>query len=64
MNKYYVTFGQKSPFRNGWVEILAISEEEARERIKYCIGNIWSSLYTNDDFESDLFPAGKLGETI
>jgi len=28
--KFYLTFGQQSPFRNGWVEIEAKSLEVAR----------------------------------
>lgn len=38
MTTFYVTFGQKSPFRDGWVEIEAVDEQEAREIIDYAIG--------------------------
>lgn len=63
MRKYYVTFGQKSPFRNGWVEIVADSEEIAKDKADFAIRS-WSMIYDNDNFQPELFQAGKLGVTI
>lgn len=77
--RYFITFGQKSPFRNGWVEIevRSIDEKEdraeeraynlARDQAFFSIGDGWSNIYDEGAFtktRQDYFPAGKLGETI
>lgn len=61
---FYVTFGQKSPFRNGWVEVDAPDIGKAREWTFQALGQQWSMMYTGDKFDRSFFPAGKIGETI
>ena len=65
--KFYLTFGQQSPFRNGWVEIEASSYAEARKVAFDTLGNRWSMLYFEEEFkeaEMAYFPLGKIGETL
>ena len=69
MNKktFYLTFGQKSPFNNGWVEILATNKEEAREEAFEVFGPKWSNVYEAEDFLAkapEFFPAGRQGRVI
>ena len=61
---FYLTFGQKYPWRNGWVEVKAPDYEIAREWVIDIFEGKWSNLYTEENFNRDMFPAGKLGETI
>lgn len=66
MKTYYITFGQKSPFRDGWVEIVAESLEEAQCCASYSLGH-WLNCYTKeqfDQFDQVYYPAGKLGHTL
>lgn len=64
MEKFYLTFGQESPARNGYIEVIAFDYQRARDLVFKTYGRQWSGLYTEDDFREaiDLFPAGKLGE--
>jgi hypothetical protein len=65
--KFYLTFGQQSPFRNGWVEVEADSYEEARKLVHNVFGAHWSFLYGEEGFNERVkafFPSGKLGETM
>lgn len=64
MMKFYLTFGQQSPFRNGWVEIEVESLEVARNLAFDVFGKHWSMLYKEEEFEKEYFPSGKLGETL
>jgi hypothetical protein len=48
--KFYLTFGQQSTFRNGWVEIEAKSLEVARN----LVFDLKSGLITWPDFDSRL----------
>ena len=64
---FYITFGQSSPFRNGWVEIEAPDEATARELAFDALGQKWAFIYTAETFKTfkpSLFPAGKLEEMI
>jgi len=61
---FYVTFGQKSPFRNGWVEVEAENYRLAREIVNDTLGKEFSMLYSEFDFDRRFFPKGKLGETL
>lgn len=61
---FYLTFGQKYPWRNGWVEVEALTYEIAREWVEKIFGSQWSNLKEEKDFDKSYFPAGKLGETI
>jgi hypothetical protein len=64
MKKFYLTFGQQYPWRNGWVEVEAPDYEKARDYVEEIFGNKWSNLLGEDKFDPSYFPAGKLGETI
>lgn len=65
MPTFYVTFGQKSPFRHGWVEIVADNIETANKEAYKVFGAAgWASVYTEENFQKDLFRAGRLGEII
>lgn len=65
MNKiFYLTFGQKYPWRNGWVEVLAPDYKHALKYVEDIFGLAWSNLYTEENFKKEYFPAGKIGETI
>lgn len=73
IQRYFVTFGQKSPFRNSYVEVVvrdAASEEEARKRVHDAamdvFGDKWSNLYPHEDFSKccSLFTSGRIGEVI
>jgi len=61
---FYVTFGQKSPFRNGWVEVEAENYGIARQLVIDALGNSYSRIYDEHEFDSEYFPLGKLGETL
>lgn len=82
IHRFFVTFGQRSPFRNGYVEVIVdrqdITQGEALQKASLAaheaLGTHWSNIYSHDEFLSrscvdgkctqDLFPAGKVGETI
>lgn len=67
MKTFYLTFGQKYPWRNGWAEVEAPSYEKAREYVVEIFGEHWAFLYTEEEFTPEkrsFFPAGKIGETI
>jgi len=61
---FYLTFGQKYPWRNGWVEVLAYDYVGARQIVEKVFGRSWGWLYQKHNFEPKHFPAGKLGETM
>lgn len=55
--RFFVTFGQKSPFRNSFVEVIVRKEEnpiEAENRAKsliaYALGSEWSMIYPEERF--------------
>ena len=62
--KFFVTFTQKSPFKDGWLEVEASSKESATLMVMEEFGNKWGFIYERSKFESEYFPAGKLGEII
>ena len=61
---YYLTFGCKYPWRNGWVEVSAPDLETARVLVLDIFGDKYANLYTEETFKEEFFPAGKIGETI
>lgn len=61
--KFYVTFGQGSPFRSGYWVVWADDDLEARKKINRQFKNGWSMMYTEKDFKPEYFPEGQLGET-
>ena len=73
MKIFYVTFGQKSPFRNGYVKIEAENYIIARELAFQAFERNWSSIYSSEDFYrsqtdnttiKDMFPDGQIGEIL
>jgi hypothetical protein len=66
MKRFYVTFGQKSPFRNGWVLVETDSFENAIDKVLYALGGdkSYSRIYVLGEFDPALFPLGQIGETI
>jgi hypothetical protein len=63
---FYITFGQRSPFRNGWVVIVASGKEEAQAEAHSVFGPHWSMCYSEEAFfkAREHFNKGKIGETI
>lgn len=66
METFYLTFGNKYPWRNGWVEVEAVNYEMARKIVNEIFGSQWAWLYKEGEFKTlkNNFPAGKLGETV
>ena len=64
MKYFFLTFGQKYPWRNGWVLVQAKDYEKAREIVVEVFGERWSHLYTEGNFNPMYFPAGQIGETL
>ena len=64
MKSYYLTFGQKSPFRDGYVLIVAEDYKTAREEAGYVFGDKFSMLYQQQDFNASYFPDGQIGKTL
>lgn len=64
MQIFYLTFGGKYPWRNGWVEVEAPDYETARQWVVDIFEQKWSNLKSAENFDKSYFPAGKLGETI
>ena len=63
MPRFCITFDQKSPFRNGWVEIIADDEITARLEAMYAFGGEkgWSGIYDEESFFGNrLSPADDL----
>ncbi len=61
VNKYYLTFGQTSPLKNGWITVHAPSEDVARLLVFKEYGARWSGLYPEDKFSPEYFPEGEKG---
>lgn len=63
MSTFYVTFGQKSPFRDGWVEIEADDIETARKEAFYALGQCWSHIYDKQP-DPIMFGSGRIGRKL
>ncbi len=61
LRKFYLTFGQSSPAKNGWITVLAENLTEAREKVFAEYGRQWSGLYEDCDWNPEYFPAGEIG---
>lgn len=67
MSTYYVTFGQKYRHEphpqgghpDGWVEIHARTEDQARELAFKYMGNNWGFMYSNP-LDTNMYPLGCL----
>lgn len=64
MKNFYLTFGQKSPFRNNWVLVVAENYNNARKEVIYIFGQFWSFLYEEEKFDKSFFPEGQVGKTV
>ena len=58
---WFITFGQKSPARNGYVLVRAKNRDRAHQKAMDMFGPDWSMLYDDTEFEKEYFPAGILG---
>lgn len=64
MKKFYVTFGQSHPLRDGYVVIEASNYDLARQAafdtfsVKFCF------VRSEEEIIKDYFPAGQIGKTI
>ncbi len=58
MPNFYVTFGQKSPFRDGYVLVQAADELKAREAVVYAIGHTWCGIYTDEQWMGNAYCTG------
>jgi hypothetical protein len=61
MKRYYLTFGQQNPQRDGYILVMAVSYEDARAKVIEVYGIKWSGLYAEKDFANEYFPKGQLG---
>jgi len=57
---FYLTFGQNSPARNGYILIVAENYAVARKIVIKEYRKDWSMLYEEEDFNAEYFPSGKL----
>lgn len=64
MPTFYVTFGQKSPFRDGYVEIEADDQRIAQVEAFRIFGQYWSEVYEEDKIKKEFFHAGRIGIKI
>lgn len=76
MARYMVTMGlqykrEPHPYLSaehanpdGWLLVEADNEINAREKVRAVIGNRYSFLYTESDFEPKWFPDGCVGEIV
>lgn len=77
--RFFITFGQKSPFSNGWVEIqvqnVRDNDEEAdkkaylkaRSEAFHALGDGWSNIYDETAFSKsrqNYFPDGRIGRIL
>lgn len=61
MKRWYLTFGQTSPLKDGWICIEAQNEIDARALAIEQYGKKWGFLYEEGEFEPGFFPQGELG---
>ncbi|UOK18418.1 hypothetical protein SEA_BRUHMOMENT_102 [Arthrobacter phage BruhMoment] len=70
LHNYYVTFGVKyrhetHPYwagahPDGWLEVVAPDEEQARALVRSYIGNVYAFMYPADRFKRGWHPLGRL----
>lgn len=58
--RFYITFGVAG-LRECWVEVLAYSEDQAREFARETYGKVWSGIYRQDEWVPTYFPYGRVG---
>ena len=57
-----MTFGQKNPLKDGWIEVDAANYDEARAKVLEAFGEIFSNIYDEETHDPQFFPKGKLAE--
>lgn len=45
---------------DGWVEVQAVNELDARDKVFKAIKDVWAFLYNEESFDKSFFPKGKL----
>lgn len=71
-DKFFLAFGNKYKHEphpsgydvnpDGWIEVFADTYDLARQKTMDIFGKEWCWLYTEDEFEQNHFPAGKIGQ--
>lgn len=61
MNTYMMTFNQKSPHKNEWVEVTASNHDTVTDFAEENYGGEWSHVYAQSEFNPQFFPGGCLG---
>lgn len=66
MKTFYLTFGQKYPWSDCWVEVEAPDYDTARNYVEEIFDKHYANLYEEKDFNNNkvYFPGGKVGRTI
>jgi len=59
---YCMTFACIHPLHDGWIEIKAMTEHDAREYCHSIQGPKWAFLYTQEEFRPNMFPKGCLAQ--
>jgi len=54
LQKFYVTFGVQTLFRNNYLILMAEDEEKAREALFESLGHYWSSIYSKEEWEASI----------
>lgn len=65
MNRYFLTFGQDHPNKDGYEVVHAEYYTQARALVVEKHGRQWAFLHDSKEFEEfveEYFPEGKLGE--
>lgn len=64
MATFMVTFGQRHPLKDYWIEVEALDEQAARKTMLAVFGSNWAFIYEKEGFNSEYFPGGKVGKTL
>lgn len=63
MLKFFVTFGQLHPLRDGYMIVEASSYENARAAVFEVLGSKWAFIQT-EDTNMSMYPLGPIGRPI
>jgi hypothetical protein len=63
LSKFYITFGQNHPLRNGYVVVRASDRELAREAAFDVFGTKWAFLHDETE-DMTWYSLGAIGEPI
>lgn len=59
---YYLTFGKKYPWHDGYVEVYANSYSIAKRKVRDILGESWAWLFKSEEFNKKDYKLGKIGE--